>query len=148
MMFDLMPFHKRNEDVFRNMLKSFDDAFNRDVFSPLNQELGSFRTDITEKDNAYYIEADLPGIAKEDININIENNHLTISAKRDNNHEEKDENNKVIRQERHYGEFVRSFYVDNVNEDEISAKLEDGILKVEIPKKDTTAPASKQIDIQ
>lgn len=147
-MFDLMPFHKRNEDVFQNMLKSFDEAFNRDVFSPLNESVRQFRTDITEKENAYYIEADLPGFAKEDIDINMDDNRLTIRAKRDNNVEEKDENDKVIRQERSYGEFVRSFYVDNVNEDEINAKLEDGILKLEVPKREASEPKRKQIEIQ
>ncbi|MBY7145008.1 Hsp20/alpha crystallin family protein [Virgibacillus sp. NKC19-3] len=147
-MFDLLPSRRRNEDTFKSMLKSFDDVFNRDVFSPLNENFRSFQTDITEKENAYYVEADLPGFNKEDIRIDMENNQLTIHAKRDNKNEEKDNNDKIIRQERHYGEFVRSFYVDNVKEDDITAKLEEGTLKIEIPKQAPTKPTKKKIDVE
>jgi len=147
MMFDLTPFKRRNEDVFDNMLRSFNDAFERSGWAPLNGNVQPFKTDIVEKDDAYYVEADLPGFSKEDIQINLENNQLSIRAKRNDSNEQKDENDKVIRQERNYGEFVRNFYVDNIDQDAISANLEHGILKMTLPKLQAKKPQSKQIEI-
>ncbi|WP_018661353.1 Hsp20/alpha crystallin family protein [Heyndrickxia acidiproducens] len=147
-MFDLMPFHKGNEDVFERMLKTFNDMFNTNGLAPITGSTNSFRTDITEKDDAYYVEADLPGFSKEDITIDVNNNYLTIRAKRDQVEESKDEKGKMIRQERRYGEFVRQFYVDNIKEDEISATLDNGVLKINIPKKAKEAPSGKRIQIQ
>lgn len=146
-MFDLMPFRKRNEDLFGHMLKSFNEVFEQNGLSPLNGNFNSFRTDIVEKENAYFVEAELPGFAKEDITIDLKNNQLIIRAQRNNQEEQKDSNDRVIRRERHYGEFVRQFYVDNIKEDEITAKLVDGILKIEIPKQESFQPPNKRIDI-
>ncbi|AEH53830.1 MAG: Hsp20/alpha crystallin family protein [Heyndrickxia faecalis] len=146
-MFDLMPF-RRNEDVFERMLKTFNDMFDTNALTPFNGNANSFRTDITEKEDAYLVEAELPGFSKEDITIDVNNNYLTIRAKRDQMEESKDEKNKVIRQERRYGEFVRQFYVDNIKEDEISATLDNGVLKINIPKKTKEGSSGKRIEIQ
>lgn len=147
-MFDLMPFRRRNEDVFGRMLKTFNEVFDQNGLSPFNGEAKSFRTDITETKNAYLVEAELPGFSKEDITIDVDNNQLTIRAKREQLEETKDKDDKVIRKERHYGEFLRQFYVDNIKENEIQAKLENGILKIEIPKNTPKEAKGVQIEIQ
>ncbi|WP_071394045.1 Hsp20/alpha crystallin family protein [Bacillus tuaregi] len=146
-MFDLIPFRKRNEELFGHMLKSFNEVFEQNGLFTLGEGFNSFRTDIMEKENAYYVEAELPGFAKEDISIEYENNQLTIKAKRELLTEEKDKNEKVIRQERHFGEFLRRFYVEDIKDDEIMAKLEDGILKIEIPKRSPGKPGRNKIEI-
>lgn len=133
-MFDLMPFRKRNEDLFERFRKAFEDVFNDDFLPDLGSNFKSFRTDITETKDAYIVQADLPGFNKEDIQIDISNNYLTIRAKRDDRTEERDENDRVIRRERHFGEFYRSFYINDVDQDKIEAELINGVLKITLPK--------------
>lgn len=133
-MFDLRPFNRRNEDLFERFRKAFDDMFNQDFLPTLGEDFKSLRTDITENKDVYIVQADLPGFSKDDIQIDIENNQLTIRAKRDDMTEERDKDNHVIRKERHFGEFVRSFYVDNIDHDRIEATLDNGVLKITLPK--------------
>ncbi|WP_338322970.1 Hsp20/alpha crystallin family protein [Oceanobacillus halophilus] len=147
MLFDIMPFRKRNEDSFDNMVRTFNDALESNWLSPFHEHFNSFRADIVEKENAYYIEAEFPGVSKEDISISLEDNRLVIEAKNDQKQEFKDKDNHVIRQERRYGEFKRSFYLDNFNENDITAKLEDGVLKMEIPKLNPEKTKHKEIEI-
>ncbi|WP_159888539.1 Hsp20/alpha crystallin family protein [Paenibacillus puerhi] len=147
-MFDLVPFRRRNEDLFGQMLKSFNEAFDQELLAPLHSNTRSFRTDIRETDKGYLIEAELPGFTKEDIEIDVQDKYLTIRAKRNQVDEEKDENGKIIRSERHYGEFARQFYVEGIEEDGIKAKLQDGVLKLDIPKKEKKEPTNKRIGIE
>lgn len=133
-MFDLRPFRKNNEDIFERFRKAFDDMFSQDFLPTLGDDFKSLRMDITESKDAYNVQVDLPGFSKDDIQIDIENNHLTIRAKRNDATEVRDDENRIIRKERHFGEFVRSFYVDNVDQDKIEASLQDGVLKITLPK--------------
>ena len=148
-MFDLRPFNRRNEDLFERFRKAFDDVFNQDFLPTLSEDFKSLRTDITESKDAYVVQADLPGFSQDDIQIDIENNQLTIRAKRDDTMEERDEDNRIIRKERHFGEFVRSFYIDNVDQEKIEATLDNGVLKIILPKitPDDNGP-SKRIQIK
>lgn len=147
-MFHLRPYDRRNGDIYDRFTQMFDELFNNDFLPSLNSKFNSLRTDITETKDAYLVEADLPGFSKENIQIELENNQLTIRAKRNEQTEMKDENGKIIRQERHFGEFVRSFYIENVNQDKVEAKLENGVLKLKLPKinPDNKGPI-KRIDI-
>lgn len=146
-MFDLRPYTHRSQNMMEHFSKVFDDIFNRD-FLPFSHDFQSLRTDITESKDAYIVQADLPGFSKNDIQIDIENNQLTIRAKRDEEIEERDEADRVIRQERHFGEFVRSFYVKNIDQDNVEANLEHGVLKVKLPKsKPDDSGSAKQIEI-
>lgn len=129
------------------MFKSFNDMVDDHWLSPFGSNAQPFRTDIREEKARYLVEAELPGIAKEDIDINIANNYLTIRAKRNEYHEEKNDDNKMIRRERRSGEFVRRFYVDQVDEDSIKAKLEHSVLKLEIPKRPGDENTRKRIQI-
>ncbi|HEY4601692.1 MAG TPA: Hsp20/alpha crystallin family protein [Cerasibacillus sp.] len=148
-MFDLKPFKRKDDelDLFERMLKSFNEVFDREGIAPLNGNFNSFRTDVRETEDAYYVEAELPGFDKNDITIQVDDNYLTIHAKREEEEETKDKQDKIIRQERHYGEFIRRFYVDNIDEDKIKAKLKRGVLKIKLPKLDPKTPESRRIDI-
>lgn len=95
---------------------------------------GTMKCDIYEKDGAYHIEADLPGIDKKDINIECNNGYITIKASMENSKKEEDKN--FIRQERSYGSVERKFYVGDVDAEDISAKFNNGVLKVTVPKVD------------
>ena len=123
----------------------FNDFFNDDMLSKFNSS-GSFKTDIKETPEEYIVHAELPGVKKEDIKIDYNNNYLTISATRNNESEEKKDN--YIRRERSYGSVSRGFYISNVNKDSIKAKFDNGVLNIELPKKELTANNSTQILIE
>ncbi|CAM2907803.1 Hsp20/alpha crystallin family protein [Paenibacillus taichungensis] len=146
-MFDLIPFRKRNEDLFGHMLKSFNDMVESPFLSPFGTGVQSFRTDIREEENKYVVKAELPGIAKEDIDIQVEGNELIIRAKRNEMTEQKDDTNRIIRQERRSGEFIRRFYVEHIDEENIKARLENGLLELDIPKLPGEDHSRKSIQI-
>lgn len=147
-MFDMVPFRKNNSlsrgSDFENFVDSF---FNNSFFSPMNiHGFGNgFKADLKETDDAYFIEADLPGIKKDAIAAEYDNNYLTISAKRADTKQE--DNGKFVRRERNYGEFRRSFYIDNVDKDNISASFENGVLKISLPKSEKGTHKTNKIDI-
>jgi len=101
---------------------------------------------LKETEDNYLVEADLPGVKKENINIEFHNGNLTISAKRDETVEDKKEN--YVRRERHYGEFKRSLYIKNVDENKINASFNDGVLRVTLPKLEKGPDSRKRINIQ
>ena len=147
-MFDIVPWRKNNSitkkrDEFENMVNSF---FNDDFFNSFSLMKNNFSVDLKEDDNNYIIEADLPGVDKKDIDISYKNGYLNISAKRENNLEEKKDN--YVRQERSYGEFKRSFYIDNVEEDKIDANFDNGVLKVNLPKLNKEIHETRKIEIK
>lgn len=132
----------------RNSFDIFDDFFDEGFFPKKERNL--MKTDIREKKDKYVVDIDLPGFEKENISLSLDNGYLNISAKT-----EKEENNedeeKFVRQERFYGECSRSFYVgEDITEEDINAKFNNGILKIEIPKKEKQEklPESKQIEIK
>ncbi len=96
------------------------------------------KTDVKETDNSYEVDIDLPGFKKDEIEAKLENGYLTISAAKGLDKEEKDEKDgKYIRKERYSGAMSRSFYVgDELKQEDIKAKYEDGILKLSVPKKE------------
>ena len=104
------------------------------------------KTDVHEHDNAYEMDIDLPGFKKEEIDLSLENGYLIVSAAKGIDKESKDNKGKLIRQERYSGSMQRSFYIgDNVTEDEIKAKFENGVLRLNIPKKDAKKVAEKKL---
>ena len=122
-----------------NSFDLFDDIFEDDFFPRheffSRKERNLMKTDIKEKDDKYLLDIDLPGFEKENINISLNNGYLTVEAKVNKN-EKKDEHEKFVRKERFYGECSRSYYVgDEIKEEDINAEFKNGILKVEIPKK-------------
>lgn len=142
-MFELMPF-TRNHGVdlyhpFRDL-----EEMERNFFN--TSGAAAFKTDIRDTGDAYLLEADLPGMKKEDIHIDIDGDRLSISAERNAVKEEKEDG--YIRCERSYGSFSRSFDISGIRAGEITAAYEDGVLKLTLPKQTKTVPASRRLEIQ
>lgn len=136
----LLPSANTLNSIFGESL--FDDFF-EDFARPArsaaryNTSAGIMRTDVKESDAGYELDIDLPGCKKENVKAELKNGYLTINAETNQNNDQKDENGKYIRRERYYGTCSRSFYVgEDVTQEDIKAKFEDGILKVSIPKKE------------
>ena len=106
----------------------------------------SIKADVRETDEAYLVQAELPGINKEDVRLDYENNYLTISALRNDIFEDKCDN--YLRQERYYGEISRRFYFDNVEKDQIQARFQNGVLDILLPKKEANKNNYSRINIQ
>ncbi|HJC58629.1 MAG TPA: Hsp20/alpha crystallin family protein [Candidatus Eisenbergiella intestinipullorum] len=102
-----------------------------------NTSTSLMKTDIRETDNSYELDMDMPGFEKGDIKAELKNGYLTISASSKKNNDEKDKEGKYIRRERYSGSCSRSFYVgEDIRQEDIKAKFENGILKVTVPKKE------------
>jgi len=98
---------------------------------------GIMHTDVKENDDNYEIAMNLPGFKKEDVKGEVKDGYLTISASTNTSNDSKDDNGRYIRRERYSGSCSRSFYVgDDVTQDDIKAKFEDGVLKITVPKKE------------
>ena len=94
------------------------------------------KTDVKETDSGYEVDIDLPGFKKDEINVQLDNGYLSISAAKGLDKEEKNKEGKYIRKERYAGAMSRSFYVgDALTQEDIKAKYESGILRLSIPKK-------------
>ena len=138
-----------NLRVFEPALDSFESMFKR-LMTPLRFEGEShaleMRVDVSEKENAYTVRADMPGVKKEDINVRIDGNIVQIDAEVK---EEKDtkEGGKLLRSERYYGSISRAFTLaQDVDEAKATAKCENGVLTLVLPKKTTST--SKKLAIQ
>ena len=108
----------------------FDDFFNTSFVSTNN----AMRTDIHENENGYTLDIELAGYKKEDVNINLEDGYLTVSAKHEMTDEERDAKGNVVRNERYFGSCSRSFYVgENIKEEDIKANFDNGELKITFP---------------
>ncbi len=130
------------------------DKFFDDMYAPLRQESGSMnsffapRVDIRENDDHYEITAELPGVKKEDVNITLDDGVLTLQAETKQEDKEEKEG-KVIRQERRYGSYSRSFNLGgSVREEDISAEFDNGVLKVTAPKVTPATPERKRIEVK
>lgn len=148
-MLEIRPAVRRN--VYANPFRLFDEfdrAFFGNTFGTMNESTTCIRTDITEQADSYLLEAELPGYGKEDIQLSVDGDMLTITAERKLENEEKDSENRVIRSERRYGSCSRRFDISGVNKDAISAKYENGILCLTLPKKEQEVPQARRIDIQ
>lgn len=146
-MFGLVPFKFNNGANNRGLSINdmFNDFFNDDMLSEF-KSCGSFKTDIKETPEEYVVHAELPGVKKEDINIDYNNNYLSISATRNNEFEEKKDN--YIRRERSYGSVSRGFYINNVNKEAIKAKFDNGVLTIDLPKKEISSNNDSKILIE
>ena len=141
------------ENLFDDFMNDF--PFEKHFFGERNPLYGKhakniMKTDVKETDNSYELDIDLPGFKKEDINVQLDNGYLTIAASKSLEKEDEHEKSHYIRQERYSGSMSRSFYVGNdVKQEEIHAKYEDGILKLVVPKKAAKAiETNKYIQIE
>lgn len=145
-MMNLIPYsHRRSEAAAYNPFRVFDEL-EKNFFS--GSALAEFKTDIRDDGDSYVLEADLPGFRKEDIQIDLSDNLLTISAERHSDFEEKDKQGRFVRCERSYGSYSRSFGMDGIRTDAIEASYADGVLKLTLPKAAPAAPAKRRLEIQ
>lgn len=131
------------EDMFDEFMKDFpffDDKEQRRLEKKLygHRSKNLMKTDIRESDSGYLLEMDLPGFAKDEVKVSLEEGTLTVSAAKGLDQDEKDKKTgKYIRRERYAGACERSFYVgEEVTQDEIRGEFKHGILKIFIPKKE------------
>ena len=136
-------------NYYLNPRKSAERSFFDDFFAPsfYHGNFSGMHTDITEKENEYLLETELPGYTKDDVKISLEDGYLKIESSK--NTENKEDNGKYISREIYRGSMSRSFYVGNVDQTQIKASFNNGILeisvpKVELPEEDKT----KYIDIK
>ena len=134
-----------NKPMF-DLVSSFFDDHMRPTLSESGEEYSPL-VNIYEKDDIFYLEAQLPGIKKENVKLEIDGDYLSLSAEQCKENEVKSD--KYYMKEIAQGKFVRSFrFPQEVDKDKLSAKFEDGILKVELPKKEEIKPEVKQIEIK
>jgi HSP20 family protein len=147
----LIPYSKRNNELsgrdgFFNLRSIFDDFFSDSIFPAFMRGEYPINADIRESEKEYVIEAEIPGVKKEDIKLDLRDSTLSISV--EHNEETKEERGNYIRRERKSGSFCRSFYVENVSQDGVSAKYVDGILKIVLPKQEPGKMSRRNIEIQ
>ena len=107
------------------------------------------KTDVREIGNSYEIDVDLPGFSKNEINVDLKDGYITISASKSLDREENNKKGRYIRQERYSGACSRTFYVGDIRPEDISAEYEDGILKITVPKfENKKLPDSTRINIK
>ena len=135
------------ENLFDNWM---DFPFEDEFFGKKNPLYGKheknlMKTDVRETKDSYEVDVDLPGFKKDEINAQLDNGYLTISAAKGLDKDEKDKKGKYIRKERYAGAMSRSFYVgEGVTQEDIKAKYEDGILRLSVPKKEAKAVENKK----
>mgnify|MGYP002798510320 FL=1 len=135
----LMPM-RRNRNLLSELMSDPFDAFFDAATAPVQamQKMSPslMRTDIKETDAGFELTIDLPGFKKDDVQAELKDGYLTIAAQTQSESEDKDEKGTYVRKERFSGKCSRTFYVgDDIEEDDIRAKFEDGVLKIAVPKK-------------
>ena len=136
------------ENLFDDWMDFSFPSFDRAFYESNTRNM--MKTDVKATDQGYELDIELPGYKKEDVRAQLKDGYLTVQAAKNMNNDEKNEQGAYIRRERYAGTMSRSFYVgDNVTEEDIHAKFEDGILKLSVPKKEAKkVEENKYITIQ
>ena len=138
------PFSSSIDDLFRGLLVR---PMRLDLESMMGQQLQQLqmKIDVKKSDGAYEVTAELPGVKKEDIQVNVDGNLVTIAAEVKREQEDK-QGEQVLRSERYYGKIERTFALDSeIDESKVEAKYEDGLLKLHLPTK--AASSAKRIAV-
>lgn len=135
-MFGLTPYRRNpiQQPIF-DMERLFEDFFSGSFLPTVFPQMGTMKVDIKNTEEAYVLEADLPGINKDELKLEFEDGRLTIAVERD-EQLEADKDNYLHRERRFYST-SRTFSFEDVNQDQISAKYENGVLSVTLPKSKT-----------
>ena len=146
-MFEIIPIERRNRhvttyDPFREM-----EEFARGFWGS-NPVTTDFRTDVEDTGDAFKLEAELPGFDKEDIQLDLDNDTLTISAEHSSDKKEEDKKRNFVKRERYYGSYTRSFDVTGIDVDRIEAEYNKGVLTLTLPKKQENIPVSRRLEIK
>ena len=139
-----------------NLMDDWMDDFESEFFGRKNSLYGKhaknmMKTDVKETENGYEVAVDLPGFKKDEISLELKDGYLTITASKGLDKDEEDKKGRMIRQERYAGAMSRSFYVgDGITEEDVKAKFENGVLMLDIPKKEEKPqePERKLITIE
>ena len=145
-----------------NLFDDFMDDFSRGFefpefsdFSDVDKKLygkhakNLMKTDVKDTENGYEVSMDLPGFKKDEIKMKLENGVLTINAAKGLDKDEKDKKGKYVRRERYAGSLTRSFYVgEGIHQEDIKAKLADGVLTLLVPKEKEEVNQKKYIEIE
>ncbi|WP_346685277.1 Hsp20/alpha crystallin family protein [Megamonas hypermegale] len=148
-MFGLVPFMFNNpmnkeENKFPSVFDMFNEPFFQNAFAPM-QNMNTFKVDVKDNGDSYELTAELPGTKKEDIQLDYQNDYLTIKAVMNKETDTSDEQQNYICKERYYGTMQRRFYVGQIDKANAKAEYTDGVLKILLPK--TTITSSSQITI-
>lgn len=141
-MFNMIPFNNGERNLFDYL-----DEMERNFWDGSITDTKQFRCDIQDKGDSYLLEAELPGFERENIHIDQEGDTLTISASTDTSNEKKSEDGSYLRRERKVGSFSRSFDVSGIDTDQIQATYRNGVLSLNLPKKNAQLPNSRRIEI-
>ena len=145
--FGLVPFRRTNRTArpYGLVDSFFNDDFFRSFFAD-NQGLSRMSVDVKDEKDKYVLEAEIPGAKKEDIKLDIDDGVLTLSAEIGN--EKNEEKDNYVYRERRYGSVCRSFSLDNIDDSKIKAEYKDGILTVDLPKKEPEKKLTRSVDIE
>lgn len=146
-MLRILPYHR-----YGNMMELFDD-FERSLFpNTPSGKMPAFRTDIRDEGDYYLLQADIPGFQKEDIDLDVKEGVLTITATHEEVKEAPDEEEgkdpRYLCRERRYGSFRRSFDVSGIQEEGITAGYDNGVLSLKLPKMPELTPQTRKIAIE
>jgi HSP20 family protein len=145
-MFTMVPYRRYLTKPVRPFESFFNDSFFRNFLNGTEGLLtNSFRVDVRDTDDAYVIEAEMPGLKEEQIKLEVDDGMLTISA--DFQNEIKQEDSDKLYCERRSGHMERSFNLENIDADNISAKYKDGILYVNLPKEKPVEKTARRIPV-
>ncbi|MFZ7134103.1 MAG: Hsp20 family protein [Eubacteriales bacterium] len=146
-MFELTPLNRkiprRTNGNFVDVFNMMDNFFNNDFFPIKNFTYDTFRIDVKDNDKEYFIEAELPGVQKEEVQLDYHDGNLIIAVEK--NEEINEEKENYIHRERKLSSTKRGIMLKDVKAEDIQAKLEDGVLKITAPK---TEGAKNKINIQ
>ena len=128
---------RRNRNLLSTLMTDPFDTFFDAASAPMQKMAPTLmRTDIKETDEGYEMTIDLPGFKKDDVQAELKDGYLSITAQTQRESEEKDEKGTFVRKERFSGKCSRTFFVgEDIEDDDIKAKFEDGVLKIDVPKK-------------
>ncbi|NLB77782.1 MAG: Hsp20/alpha crystallin family protein [Clostridiaceae bacterium] len=149
-MFNMVPYSRKNngitsKDYWFGIDRFFDDFFRDPFFARVSSMPTPIKADVKETDKEYIVEAELPGVNKEDIVIDLHDDVLTLGV--DIKQEKDEENDGYIYKERQRGSYRRSFNVVNIDNEKVKASYKDGILTVNLPKAEE-GKKTRKIDIE
>ena len=152
-MFSIIPYRSNRAMAQRPTRGFFDDDFFRPFFEEgfggLMRPERAMKVDVRDEGDHYLLEADIPGVAKDDVKVEVEGGVLTIAAEYNQENEEKNDENHYVYRERHCGSMRRAFNVEGIREDDITAEFRDGVLRLTLPKQaEEPKPAARAIEIQ
>ena len=152
-MFGMIPYRANHSVANRGLFEDFANDFFRPFFdggfTGMTGAERAMKVDVRDDGDHFTLQADMPGVSRDDLKVEVNNGVMTISANYDQKKEEKDEDDRYVYRERRCGSMSRAFNVEGIREDEISAQFKDGVLTLTLPKQEEKAlPEAHTIQIQ